>query len=57
MGLHRNARLGLAGRRRLVADVEAGLSCREAGGRPGGGPPTRWSGGGATPRRLADDGL
>jgi transposase len=30
MGLHRNARLGLAGRRQLVADVEAGLSCREA---------------------------
>ncbi len=30
MGLHRNARLGLAGRRALVADVEAGLSCRAA---------------------------
>ena len=30
MGLHRNARLGLAGRRALVRDVEAGCSCREA---------------------------
>ncbi|MGZ4381279.1 MAG: leucine zipper domain-containing protein [Gaiellaceae bacterium] len=29
-GLHRNARLGLPGRRALVADVEAGCSCREA---------------------------
>jgi hypothetical protein len=27
MGLHRNARLGLAGRRALVADIEAGCSC------------------------------
>jgi transposase InsO family protein len=30
MGLHRNARLGLAGRRALVGDIEGGLSCREA---------------------------
>jgi transposase InsO family protein len=49
MGLHRNARLGLAGRRQLVADVEAGLSCREAARRRGGAPTTackwwrRWS--------------
>ena len=34
MGLHRNARLGLAGRRALVADVEAGLSCRCAAKHP-----------------------
>jgi len=49
MGLHRNARLGLAGRRRLVADVESGLSCREAARRRGVSPSTackwwrRWS--------------
>lgn len=49
MGLHRNARLGLAGRRRLVADIEAGLSCREAARRRGVSPTTackwwrRWS--------------
>src|SRR5436305_8679782 len=49
MGLHRNARLGLAGRRRLVAEVEAGLSCREAARRRGVSPTTackwwrRWS--------------
>jgi transposase len=49
MGLHRNARLGVAGRRRLVADVEAGLSCREAARRRGVSPTTackwwrRWS--------------
>jgi transposase InsO family protein len=49
MGLHRNARLGLAGRRQLVADVEAGCSCREAGRRRGVSPTTackwwrRWS--------------
>jgi transposase len=49
MGLHRNARLGLAGRRALVADVEAGLSCRAAAGRRGVSPSTackwwrRWS--------------
>jgi hypothetical protein len=30
MGLHGNARLGLAGRRLLVAEVAAGYSCREA---------------------------
>jgi len=49
MGLHRNARLGLAGRRRLVADIEAGLSCREAARLRGVSPTTackwwrRWS--------------
>jgi transposase InsO family protein len=49
MGLHRNARLGLAGRRALVADVEAGCSCREAARRRGVSPSTackwwrRWS--------------
>jgi transposase InsO family protein len=44
MGLHRNARLGLAGRRALVADVEAGCSCREAARRRGVSPTTacRW---------------
>ncbi len=52
MGLHGNARLGLAGRRQLVADVEAGCSCREAARRYGVSPTTackwwhRW--------RLAD---
>lgn len=49
MGLHRNARLGPAGRRALVADVELGLSCREAARRRGVSPTTackwwrRWS--------------
>jgi transposase InsO family protein len=49
MGFHRNARLGLAGRRVLVADVEAGCSCREAARRRGVSPTTackwwrRWS--------------
>ena len=49
MGLHRNARLGLAGGRALVADVEGGLSCREAARRRGVSPTTackwwrRWS--------------
>jgi transposase InsO family protein len=49
MGLHRNARLGLAGRRALVADVESGLSCRAAARRRGVSPTTackwwsRWS--------------
>ena len=49
MGLHRNAPLGLAGRRALAADVEAGLSCREAARRRGVSPTTackwwrRWS--------------
>ena len=49
MGLHRNARLGLAGRRALVADVESGLSCRAAATRRGVSPTTackwwrRWS--------------
>ena len=49
MGLHRNARLGLAGRRALVADLEAGCSCREAARRRGVSPTTackwwrRWS--------------
>lgn len=40
MGLHRNARLGLAGRRSLVAEVEAGCSCREAARRRGVSPTT-----------------
>ena len=49
MRLHRNARLGLAGRRALVGDVEAGCSCREAARRRGVSPTTackwwrRWS--------------
>jgi len=49
MALHRNARLGLAGRRALVADVELGRSCREAARRRGVSPTTackwwrRWS--------------
>lgn len=49
MVFHRNARLGLAGRRALVADVEAGCSCREAARRRGVSPTTackwwrRWS--------------
>jgi transposase InsO family protein len=49
MGIHRNARLGLAGRRVLVADIESGLSCREAARRRGVSPTTackwwrRWS--------------
>jgi transposase InsO family protein len=49
MGFHRNARLGLAGRQALVADVEGGLSCREAARRRGVSPTTgckwwrRWS--------------
>jgi transposase InsO family protein len=49
MGLHRNARLGLAGRRALIGDVESGLSCREAARRRGVSPTTackwwrRWS--------------
>ena len=57
MGLHRNARLGLAGRRALVADVEAGLSCRAAARRRGVSPTTackwwrRWSQ--ATPEQRA----
>jgi transposase len=40
MAVHRNARLGLAGRRMLVADVEAGCSCREAARRRGVSPTT-----------------
>jgi transposase InsO family protein len=40
MAFHRNARLGLAGRRALVADVEAGCSCREAARRRGVSPTT-----------------
>jgi transposase InsO family protein len=49
MALHRNARLGLGGRRALVADVESGCSCREAARRRGVSPTTackwwrRWS--------------
>jgi transposase len=58
MGLHRNARLGLAGRRALVADVEAGCSCREAARRRGVSPTTackwwrRWSQANLEQRRL-----
>src|SRR3954447_10609636 len=54
MGLQRNARLGLAGRRALVADVEAGWSCPQAASRRGVSPTTackwwrRWVD--ATPR-------
>src|SRR6266545_2019217 len=40
MGLHRNARLGLAGRRVLVADIQGGLSCRAAARRRGVSPTT-----------------
>ena len=40
MGLHRNARLGLAGRRGLVIDIESGCSCREAARRRGVSPTT-----------------
>jgi transposase InsO family protein len=49
MVFHRNARLGLAGGRGLVADVESGCSCREAARRRGVSPTTactwwrRWS--------------
>jgi transposase InsO family protein len=57
MGLHRNARLGLGGRRALVADVEAGCSCREAARRRGVSPTTackwwrRWGEAGGDDRR------
>jgi transposase InsO family protein len=60
MGLHRNARLGLAGRRALVADVEAGCSCREAARRRGVSPTTackwwrRWCEGERAPASLED---
>jgi transposase len=40
MGRHRNARLGLMGRRALVADIEAGCSCRVAARRRGVSPTT-----------------
>jgi transposase InsO family protein len=40
MALHRNARLGLAGRRALVAEIESGRSCREAARRRGVSPTT-----------------
>jgi len=49
MGLHRNAGLGLGGRRAPVADIVAGCSCREAARRRGVSPTTackwwrRWS--------------
>jgi transposase len=49
MGVHRNARLGLAGRRQLVREIESGCSCREAARRRGVSPTTackwwrRWS--------------
>jgi transposase InsO family protein len=58
MGLHRNARLGLAGRRALVGDVESGCSCREAARRRGVSPTTackwwsRWREATAEQRRL-----
>jgi len=58
MGLHRNARLGLAGRRALVADVESGCSCREAARRRGVSPTTackwwrRWSAASVEQRRA-----
>jgi transposase InsO family protein len=57
MGFHRNARLGLAGRRALVVDVEAGCSCREAARRRGVSPTTackwwrRWCVAGEEERR------
>jgi transposase InsO family protein len=57
MGLHRNARLGLAGRRALVGDVESGCSCREAARRRGVSPTTackwwrRWRGASVEERR------
>jgi transposase InsO family protein len=57
MALHRNARLGLAGRRVLVADVESGCSCREAARRRGVSPTTackwwsRWRDAGDEQRR------
>jgi transposase InsO family protein len=40
MGLHRNARLGLGGRRALIADIEGGCSRREAARRRGVSPTT-----------------
>ena len=58
MVLHRNARLGLAGRRALIADVEAGCSCREAARRRGVSPTTackwwrRWSAASARQRQT-----
>ncbi len=58
MALHRNARLGLAGRRALVADVESGCSCREAARRRGVSPTTackwwsRWREASVQQRRL-----
>ena len=60
MGLHRNARLGLAGRRVLVADIESGCSCREAARRRVVSPTTacrwwrRWCAGGRSPASLED---
>jgi transposase InsO family protein len=57
MGLHRNARLGLAGRHALVADVQSGCSCREAARRHGVSPTTackwwrRWRGASVEERR------
>jgi transposase len=58
MVFQRNARLGLAGRRALVADVESGCSCREAARRRGVSPTTackwwgRWSGASPEERRT-----
>jgi hypothetical protein len=54
MHLHRNAKLGLAGRFSLVKAVEDGWSIREAGGRPGGGVDR---GPGTPPWGRAGDGL
>src|SRR5206468_2351067 len=51
MGLHRNARLGLAGRRALVADVESGCSCREAARRRGVWPTLKRAGISRPPRQ------
>jgi transposase len=56
MGRHRNSRLGPAGRRALVADIEAGCSFREAARRRGVSPTTackwwrRWSSAGEDER-------
>jgi transposase InsO family protein len=60
MKVHGNARLGPAGRRALVADVEAGCSCREAARRRGVSPTTackwwrRWCEGARQPGALED---
>jgi hypothetical protein len=51
MALHRYARLGLAGRRALVADVERACSCRKAARRRGVSPTTACN---ALRRRLLE---